>query len=84
MGNDEFTSDMISNIMELRARGAMIIGIAPKKHDVFDHWIKVPDVGPAQPIVNIIPVQILAYLLAVLRGRDPDMPRNLAKSVTVK
>jgi glucosamine--fructose-6-phosphate aminotransferase (isomerizing) len=84
MGNDEFTSDMISNIMELRARGAMIIGIAPKKHDVFDHWIKVPDVGPAQPIANIIPVQILAYLLAVLRGRDPDMPRNLAKSVTVK
>jgi glucosamine--fructose-6-phosphate aminotransferase (isomerizing) len=84
MGNDEFTNDMISNIMELRARGAMIIGIGPKKHDVFDHWIKVPDAGAAQPIVSIIPVQILAYLLAVLRGRDPDMPRNLAKSVTVK
>jgi glucosamine--fructose-6-phosphate aminotransferase (isomerizing) len=84
MGNDEFTSDMISNIMELKARGAMIIGIAPKKHDAFDHWIKVPDSGPAQAIVNIIPVQILAYFLAVLRGRDPDMPRNLAKSVTVK
>lgn len=84
MGNDEFTSDMISNIMELRARGAMIIGVAPKKHDVFDHWIKVPDCGAAQPIVNIIPIQILAYLMAVQRGRDPDMPRNLAKSVTVK
>ncbi len=84
MGNDEFTADMISNIMELRARGAMIIGIAPKKHDVFDHWIKVPDAGSAQPIVNVIPIQILAYLLAILRGRDPDMPRNLAKSVTVK
>ncbi|MDD5054813.1 MAG: SIS domain-containing protein, partial [Candidatus Peribacteraceae bacterium] len=84
MGNDEFTSDMVSNIMELKARGAQIIGIGPKKFDVFDQWIKVPDSGPAQPIVNIIPVQILAYLLAVIRGRDPDMPRNLAKSVTVK
>jgi len=84
MGNDEFTTDMISNIQELKARGAMIIGIAPERHDSFDHWIKVPEAGAAQPIVNVIPVQILAYLLAVLRGRDPDMPRNLAKSVTVK
>ncbi len=84
MGNDEFSSDMISNIMELKARGAMIIGISPKQYDVFDHWIKVPDSGAAQAIVNVIPVQILAYFFAVLRGRDPDMPRNLAKSVTVK
>lgn len=84
MGNDEFTTDMTGNIQELKARGAMIIGIAPERHDSFDHWIKVPEAGAAQPIVNVIPVQILAYLLAVLRGRDPDMPRNLAKSVTVK
>lgn len=84
MGKDEFTSDMLSNIMELKARGAMIIAVSPENHEIFDHWIKVPDAGAAQPIVNIIPVQILAYLLAVLRGRDPDMPRNLAKSVTVK
>ncbi len=84
MGNDEFTSDMISNIMELKARGAMIIGVGPTKHSVFDQWVKVPDVGSAQPIVTIIPVQILAYFLAIHRGRDPDMPRNLAKSVTVK
>ncbi len=84
MGNDELSADMISNIMELKARGAMIIAVSPKKEDIFDHWIKVPDAGAAQPIVNVIPVQILAYLLAVLRGRDPDMPRNLAKSVTVK
>jgi glucosamine--fructose-6-phosphate aminotransferase (isomerizing) len=84
MGNDEMTADMLSNIMELKARGAMIIGVAPQRYDSFDHWIKVPDAGPAQPIVNIIPIQILAYYLAVLRGKDPDMPRNLAKSVTVK
>ncbi|MFA5799484.1 MAG: glutamine--fructose-6-phosphate transaminase (isomerizing) [Candidatus Peribacteraceae bacterium] len=84
MGNDEFTADMLSNIQELKARGAMIIAVSPKRYDIFDHWIKVPDAGAAQPIVNIIPIQILAYYLAVLRGRDPDMPRNLAKSVTVK
>lgn len=84
MGKDEFTTDMLSNIRELKARGAMIIAVAPENHAIFDHWIKVPDVGAAQPIVNIIPIQILAYLLAIQRGRDPDMPRNLAKSVTVK
>jgi glucosamine--fructose-6-phosphate aminotransferase (isomerizing) len=84
MGKDEFTKDMISNIMELKARGAFIIAVAPERNEIFDLWIKVPDAGAAQPIVNVIPVQILAYFLAVLRGKDPDMPRNLAKSVTVK
>jgi glucosamine--fructose-6-phosphate aminotransferase (isomerizing) len=84
MGKDEFTKDVLSNIMELKARGAFIIAVAPENNDAFDLWIKVPDAGAAQPIVNIIPVQILAYYLAVFRGKDPDMPRNLAKSVTVK
>lgn len=84
MGKDEFTADVISNIMELKARGAFIIAVSPEKNEIFDMWIKVPDAGAAQPIVNIIPIQILAYFLAVLRGKDPDMPRNLAKSVTVK
>lgn len=84
LGNDELKSDMLSNIQELKARGALIVAVAPENHSSFDLWIKVPDVGPAQPIVNIIPIQILAYYLAVLRGKDPDMPRNLAKSVTVK
>ncbi len=84
MGNDEFTADILSNIMELKARGAFIIAVSPVRHSIFDLWIKVPDAGAAQPIVNIIPIQILAYSLAVLRGKDPDMPRNLAKSVTVK
>lgn len=84
MGKDEFTADVISNIMELKARGAFIIAVAPENNEIFDLWIKVPDAGPAQPIVNIIPIQILAYYLAVLRKKDPDMPRNLAKSVVVK
>jgi glucosamine--fructose-6-phosphate aminotransferase (isomerizing) len=70
--------------MELKARGAMIIGVGPENFDVFDVWIKVPDAGNAQAILNIIPIQVLAYFLAVKRGKNPDMPRNLAKSVTVK
>ena len=84
VGNDEVKTDIISNAIELKARGGFIIGVSPEKNDVFDVWIKVPDAAAAQPIVNIIPIQALAYFLAVKRGKDPDMPRNLAKSVTVK
>ncbi|MEK7524017.1 MAG: glutamine--fructose-6-phosphate transaminase (isomerizing) [Patescibacteria group bacterium] len=84
VSNDDTREDVLSNAMEIKARGGFIIGVAPKREEVFDYWIRVPDVGSASPIVNIIPVQILAYQLAVLRKNDPDMPRNLAKSVTVK
>ena len=84
VANDETKPDILSNAVEVKARGGFIIGVAPKNNEVFDFWIPVPDVGNASPIVNIIPVQILAYHLAVLRGCNPDMPRNLAKSVTVK
>lgn len=84
LGNDEVTGDMISNATELKARGAFVIGIAPVTNSVFHEWLKVPDAGTAQALVNIIPIQLLAYFLAVTRGKDPDMPRNLAKSVTVK
>ncbi|MDD4627914.1 MAG: glutamine--fructose-6-phosphate transaminase (isomerizing) [Candidatus Peribacteraceae bacterium] len=83
-GNDEVRTDILSNAIELKARGGFIIGVSPVRHDVFDEWIKVPDTDTAQAIVNIIPIQVLAYFLAVKRGKDPDMPRNLAKSVTVK
>lgn len=84
VGNDEVAPDIISNTIELKARGAKTIGVAPENNDAFDIWIKVPDAGAAQAIVNIIPIQVLSYFLAVQRGKDPDMPRNLAKSVTVK
>lgn len=82
--NDESTKEMLSNAQEVKARGGYIIGISPENHEVFDYWISVPDTGNASPIVNIIPIQILAYQLAVLRKNNPDKPRNLAKSVTVK
>ena len=70
--------------MEIKSRGGYIIGVSPENNEIFDFWIKVPEVGEANPICQIIPIQILAYQLAVLRGCDPDKPRNLAKSVTVK
>lgn len=82
--NDETKTAIISNAMELKSRGGMIIGISPTKEFVFDEWIKVPDMGVTSSIIEIIPAQLLAYFLAIRRGNDPDKPRNLAKSVTVK
>jgi glutamine---fructose-6-phosphate transaminase (isomerizing) len=82
--NDEYKTDILSNAMELKARGAYLIGVGPENAEIFDYWVKTPDVGNAAPIVNIIPIQILSYKLAVARQNNPDMPRNLAKSVTVK
>ena len=71
-------------IGEIKARGGYIIGVNCNNNEVFDFFIKVPDGGDLNPVTQIIPIQILAYQLAVLRGCDPDKPRNLAKSVTVK
>lgn len=83
-GKDEVTPDILSNAVQLKARGAFVIGVSPENNEIFDEWIKVPESGNAQALVSIIPIQVLAYFLAVQRGKDPDMPRNLAKSVTVK
>lgn len=82
--NDETKTDMISSVTELKSRGAFVTGIGPENSMLFDDWIKTPDLGLASPIASLIPIQLLAYHLAVLRGNDPDKPRNLAKSVTVK
>ena len=82
--NDETYEAMISNATEIKSRGGLIIGVSPKNSAVFDYWIEVRDVGEASIIPQIIPIQLLAYYLAIKKGYDPDMPRNLAKSVTVK
>jgi len=74
---------IIQNVHEVKSRGGLIIGVSPQQDDVFDFWIKMPEAGLLNPIVQIIPIQILSYHLAVLKGLDPDRPRNLAKSVTV-
>ncbi|MDP3941710.1 MAG: glutamine--fructose-6-phosphate transaminase (isomerizing) [bacterium] len=82
--SDETYEAIISNAMEIKARGGTIIGISPIRAEVFDHWIEVKDIKDASIIPQIIPAQLLSYLLAVRKGFDPDKPRNLAKSVTVK
>jgi glucosamine--fructose-6-phosphate aminotransferase (isomerizing) len=82
--NDETRDDILSGAMEVRARGGLIIGISPTNDDAFDIHIPVADLGEASGIVQAVPAQLLGYYLALLRGHDPDKPRNLAKSVTVK
>ena len=81
---DETRADIISGAMELKARGGYIIGISPEAEDVFDIHLPIADAGDASPLVMAPPAQMLGYQLALLRGLDPDKPRNLAKSVTVK
>ncbi len=83
--NDETHAETISNAMEAKVRGAYIIGVSDVMSSVFDHWIRIPAVSPLlYPIMAVAPLQLFAYHVAVARGCDPDKPRNLAKSVTVK
>jgi len=77
--------DTLSNVEEAKARGAFVIAVSDRQEDAFDEWIKIPKVEEIfYPLVSIVPLQLLAYYSAVARGLDPDKPRNLAKSVTVK
>ncbi len=83
--NDSTYNDTITSASEIKARGAKIIGISDKNSDVYDFWIEIPSVEePIFPIIEIIPIQLLAYYSALEKDTDPDYPRNLAKSVTVK
>lgn len=83
-GNDQDRDYSLSSAIEMKSRGGLIIGVGPQENEVFDEFIKVADIAQASAIINTLPVQLLAYYLAVLRGNNPDRPRNLAKSVTVK
>ena len=77
--------ETMSNVAEAKARGAFIIGVSDRHEQSFDEWIKIPALAEVfYPLVSIVPLQLLAYNLAVAKGLDPDKPRNLAKSVTVK
>jgi glucosamine--fructose-6-phosphate aminotransferase (isomerizing) len=82
--NDETYGANLAGAMEMKARGGYIVGISHKPHEVFDYFIQVPDAGEATIMPNVVTAQLLAYELTIARGLDPDMPRNLAKSVTVK
>lgn len=81
---------LISNIMEMKARGASIISVVEQGDEeiktLSDDYVEVPCGIPEvlSPIPFIVPLQLLAYQISINRGYNPDMPRNLAKSVTVK
>lgn len=78
---------VISNAQEAKARDARLIGILPQNHqeDMFQDTLLVPEVEEIlSPILAVIPLQLLAYYIASMRGLDVDQPRNLAKSVTVE
>jgi glucosamine--fructose-6-phosphate aminotransferase (isomerizing) len=81
---DETYPSIISNAIEIKARGGYIIGISPKNNEAFDYWLPVGDLGEATIIPNIVIAQLLSYYAALEKGLGPDKPRNLAKSVTVK
>ncbi len=83
--NDETYDEIASNAQEVKARGGFIIGIGPKQNDVFDVFLKTDDIAEATLIPQVVYFQLLGYFLALEKGiKDPDKPRNLAKSVTVK
>ncbi len=80
---------ILGNIQEVKARGGKIIAIASEGDEhmktVADHVITVPEtIEPLQPLLTVVPLQLMAYHAAVLRGCNVDKPRNLAKSVTVE
>ncbi|UCH64583.1 MAG: glutamine--fructose-6-phosphate transaminase (isomerizing) [Ignavibacterium sp.] len=86
---DSTYEKVISNIEEVKARGGRLIAIASENDDEIDrlvnHTIKIPDtVEMLRPILTSIPLQLLAYHIAVKKGLNVDQPRNLAKSVTVE
>ena len=83
--NDSTYNDTLTSANEIKARGAKIIGISDKKSNVYDYWIDIPSIDEAlYPLIEIIPIQLLSYYSALEKKTDPDYPRNLAKSVTVK
>lgn len=84
LSEDQSKFDVLNAVNEVKARGAEVLGISPAKNDSFDYYINVPDTGETSAIMNIIPLQLLAYYMAVELGHNVDKPRNIAKSVTVK
>jgi glucosamine--fructose-6-phosphate aminotransferase (isomerizing) len=87
--NDTVYNKVVSNIEEVKARGGRVVAIVSEGNhgldEKVDHVIPVPTTLKwLQPLLTVIPLQLLAYRIAVLRGCDVDQPRNLAKSVTVE
>jgi glucosamine--fructose-6-phosphate aminotransferase (isomerizing) len=86
---DHVYEKVVSNIQEVKARGGRILVVATEGNGCLahlaDHIFLVPATDPLlSPLLTVVPLQLLAYHIAVLRGCDVDRPRNLAKSVTVE
>ena len=87
--NDHLYTKIVSNVEQIKARGGSIVAIVTEGDKVIkgiaDHVLEVPAVPEAlTPIITSIPLQLLSYYIAINKGKDVDMPRNLAKSVTVE
>ena len=86
---DDVYHKVLSNLQEVKARGGRIVAVTTEGNGglgaLVDHQLRVPVTAPLlSPVLTAIPLQLLAYHIAVLRGCDVDRPRNLAKSVTVE
>jgi glucosamine--fructose-6-phosphate aminotransferase (isomerizing) len=91
--HDDVFEKMIGNMQEVKARGGSVIALTTRGDDKLasmldparDYVLQLPKTPPLlTPIVMVVPLQLLAYDIAVRRGCDVDQPRNLAKSVTVE
>lgn len=83
--NDSTYVDTLSSASQIKSRGAKIIGISDKPNELYDYWIEIPSVDETLfPLIEIVPIQLISYYSAIEKDTDPDYPRNLAKSVTVK
>jgi glucosamine--fructose-6-phosphate aminotransferase (isomerizing) len=83
--DDDSYMDNISSVSEIKSRDAKVIGISNKPDPLYDYWIEIPTIrSDLYPLIEILPLQLISYYLALERGIDPDYPKNLAKSVTVK
>jgi glucosamine--fructose-6-phosphate aminotransferase (isomerizing) len=84
VSNDLAQTDLLASINEVKLRGAEIIAIAPQNNESYNYYLPTSDTGETDAIGNIVPLQLLAYYMAVKLGNNVDKPRNIAKSVTVK
>lgn len=87
--HDHLYGKIVSNVQQVKSRGGSIIAIVTKGdtviRDLADHVLEVPEVPEClTPLITSIPLQLLSYYIAINKGKDVDMPRNLAKSVTVE
>jgi glucosamine--fructose-6-phosphate aminotransferase (isomerizing) len=86
---DSSYEKIVSNIQEVKARNAQVIAVVTQGDDTIrkmaDHVIEVPETPEyLSPLISVIPLQLLSYHIALMRGCNVDQPRNLAKSVTVE